>query len=40
MREDRMAAVPEVLAPVLVDFETGRDLPEIEEAEKLLKHRH
>ena len=40
IRDDRVAAVPEVLAPVLVDFETGRDLPEIEEAEKLLKHRH
>jgi hypothetical protein len=28
--------VPEVLAPLLVDFDAGRDLPEIEEAEKLL----
>ena len=28
---------PEVLAPVLVDFDTEQDLPEIEEAETLLK---
>jgi len=27
-----------VLAPVLADFDTGQDLPEIQEAEKLLKH--
>ena len=33
----RAEAVSEVLAPVLVDFDTGRDLPEIEEAETLLK---
>ena len=33
------AAVSEVLAPALVDFDTGQDLPEIEEAEKLLKWR-
>jgi len=33
----RAEAIPEVLAPVLVDFDTGRDLPEIEEAEALLK---
>jgi tetratricopeptide (TPR) repeat protein len=39
IRDDRVAAVPEVLAPVLVDFETGRGLPEIEEAQKLLEHR-
>jgi predicted ATPase len=32
----RAEAVPEVLAPVLVDFDSGQDLPEIEEAEKLL----
>jgi hypothetical protein len=25
---------------VLVDFDTGQDLPEIQEAEKLLKHKH
>jgi tetratricopeptide (TPR) repeat protein len=37
--DDRAAAVPEVLAPVLVDFDMGQDLPEIEEAEELLKHR-
>jgi predicted ATPase len=36
--DGRAAAVSEVLAPVLVDFDTGQDLPEIEEAEKLLKH--
>jgi len=34
------AGVSEVLAPVLVDFDTGQDLPEIQEAEKLLKHKH
>jgi class 3 adenylate cyclase/tetratricopeptide (TPR) repeat protein/ABC-type transport system involved in cytochrome c biogenesis ATPase subunit len=38
--DGRAAAVSEVLAPVLVDFDTGQDLPEIEEAEKLLKPRH
>jgi class 3 adenylate cyclase len=32
----RTEGVPEVLAPLLVDFDAGRDLPEIEEAEKLL----
>jgi hypothetical protein len=32
--------VSEVLAPVLVDFDTGQDLPEIQEAEKLLKYKH
>jgi hypothetical protein len=36
----RAEAVSEVLAPVLVDFDTGQDLPEIQEAEKLLKHKH
>ena len=40
VRDGRRAAVSEVLAPVLVDFDTGQDLPEIEEAEKLLKHGH
>jgi class 3 adenylate cyclase/tetratricopeptide (TPR) repeat protein len=35
--DGRAAAVSEVLAPALVDFDTGQDLPEIEEAEKLLK---
>ena len=35
--DGRAEAIPEVLAPVLVDFDTERDLPEIEEAEALLK---
>jgi predicted ATPase len=35
----RAEAIQEVLAPVLVDFDTERDLPEIEEAEILLGHR-
>jgi class 3 adenylate cyclase/tetratricopeptide (TPR) repeat protein len=34
----RVRAASEVLAPVLVDFDAGQDLPEIEEAEKLLHH--
>jgi predicted ATPase len=34
----RTAAASEVLAPVLVDFETGQGLPEIKQAEKLLQH--
>ena len=38
--DGRAAAVSEVLAPVLVDIDMGQDLPEIEEAEKLLKPRH
>ena len=33
----RVGAASEVLAPILVDFDAGQDLPEIEEAEKLLK---
>jgi hypothetical protein len=33
----RTNAIPEVLATVLADFETERDLPEIEEAETLLR---
>jgi predicted ATPase len=33
----RAEAIPELLAPVLVDFDTERDLPEIAEAETLLK---
>ena len=33
----RAEAIPEMLAPVLVDFDTERDLPEIEQAETLLK---
>jgi class 3 adenylate cyclase/tetratricopeptide (TPR) repeat protein/ABC-type transport system involved in cytochrome c biogenesis ATPase subunit len=35
----RAGTVSEVLAPVLVDFATGQDLPEIKEAEGLLAHR-
>ena len=38
--DGRAAAVSEVLASVLVDFDMGQDLHEIEEAEKLLKHSH
>jgi class 3 adenylate cyclase/tetratricopeptide (TPR) repeat protein len=34
------AGVSELLAPVLLDFDTGQDLPEVQEAEKLLKHKH
>ena len=37
IRNDRAAAVSEVLAPVFVDFDAGQDLLEIEEAEKLLR---
>jgi predicted ATPase len=33
----RAEAIPEVLAPVLVDFDTERDLSETEEAKTLLK---
>jgi predicted ATPase len=33
----RTNAIPEVLATVLADFDTERDLPEIEEAETLLR---
>jgi class 3 adenylate cyclase len=39
INDGRAAAVSELLAPVLVDFDTGQDLPEIEQAEKLLRHR-
>jgi predicted ATPase len=35
----RARSVSEVLAPILVDFDTGQDLPEIGEAEILLGHR-
>jgi class 3 adenylate cyclase/tetratricopeptide (TPR) repeat protein len=38
--DGRAAAVSELLAPVLVDFGTGQDLPEINEAEELLKYKH
>ena len=34
----RAEAVSKVLAPVLVDFDRGQDLPEIEEAGRLLKY--
>jgi class 3 adenylate cyclase/tetratricopeptide (TPR) repeat protein len=40
MTSGRAEAVSRVLAPVLVDFDAGQDLPEIEEAERLLKLRH
>ena len=33
----RAGSISEVLAPIVVDFDTERDLPEIEEAETLLK---
>jgi predicted ATPase len=36
----RAGAVPEVLAPALAGFDTAQDLPEIEEAGRLLKHKH
>jgi class 3 adenylate cyclase/tetratricopeptide (TPR) repeat protein len=36
----RAGAVPDLLEPVLVDFDTGQDLPEIKEAERLLNHQH
>jgi predicted ATPase len=35
--DGRAGAVSELLAPVLADFDTRQDLPEIGEAEKLLK---
>lgn len=38
--DGRAAVASEVLAPALVDFEMRQDLPEMEEAQKLLKHRH
>ncbi|MFL6790885.1 MAG: adenylate/guanylate cyclase domain-containing protein, partial [Bradyrhizobium sp.] len=40
VRDGRAGAVSELLAPVFLDFDTGQDLPEIEQAEKLLKHGH
>ncbi|MBR1268849.1 AAA family ATPase [Bradyrhizobium sp. AUGA SZCCT0222] len=39
IRNDRAVPVSELLGPLLVDFDTAQDLPEIEEAEKLLRHR-
>jgi predicted ATPase len=35
-RSNGRAGVSELLAPVLVDFDRGQDLPEVQEAEKLL----
>jgi predicted ATPase len=35
----RAGSISEVLAPIVVDFDTERDLPEIGEAESLLGHR-
>jgi len=40
IRNGRAAPVSELLGPLLVGFDAGQDLPEIEEAEKLLRHRH
>jgi tetratricopeptide (TPR) repeat protein len=40
IKDGRAAAVSAMLAPVLADFDAGRDIPEIDEAEKLLRHRH
>jgi predicted ATPase len=40
IKNGRAAPVSDVLRSVLVGFDTGEDLPEIEEAEKLLRHRH
>jgi class 3 adenylate cyclase len=37
IRDDRVAAATEVLTPVLLDFDKEHDLPEIEEARKLLR---
>ena len=39
IRDDQAAAASEVLAPAFIDFAAGQDLLEIEEAQKLLKHR-
>ena len=36
----RAGAVPEVLAPALASFDTAQDLPEIEEAGRLLRYKH
>jgi tetratricopeptide (TPR) repeat protein len=40
IRDGRAQRVSELLAPVLLDLDAGQDLPEIEHAEKLLKHGH
>jgi class 3 adenylate cyclase len=37
IRDGRAASVSEMLAPILADFDTGQDLPEIEQAQKLLR---
>jgi len=37
-RNDRTATVSDLLGPILVDFDIGQDLPEIEEAATLLRH--
>jgi class 3 adenylate cyclase/tetratricopeptide (TPR) repeat protein len=39
IKDGRAAAVSEVLAQAVADFDTGQQLPELEEAEKLLWHR-
>ena len=39
IRDDQAAAASEVLAPAFIDFAVGQDLLEIEEAQKLFKHR-
>jgi len=39
-KNGRAGVMSEVLAPALVDFDVGQNLPEIEEAEELLKHKH
>jgi len=36
VRDDRVAAASEVLTPVLLDFDKEHDLPEIEQAQRLL----
>jgi predicted ATPase len=36
----RAAAASDMLVPILVNFDMPQDLPEIEEARKLLKHKH
>jgi predicted ATPase len=40
IRDGRAQRVSELLAPVFLDLDAGQDLPEIEHAEKLLKHGH
>ena len=38
--DGRAAAVSELFAPALVDFDMEQELPEIEQAKKLLRHAH